>query len=129
MTEHAKFRVSCKAILYNADHTRVIVVQYLGGESFGLPGGHLEADETPEHAIQRELLEELGVQGISLRPVGFLQHRDSKIVLLFVGELASGIEVSPDMNELCAAHWASLDEIRSGAVDLIDYQQVVLEYA
>lgn len=52
------------AILTDGD--RVLVCQRRAGSRFGLkwefPGGKVEAGETPEACLQRELREELGIQ-------------------------------------------------------------------
>jgi 8-oxo-dGTP pyrophosphatase MutT (NUDIX family) len=38
-------------------------------DAYGLPGGKVEPNETLENAAKRELLEETGVEAISLRPI------------------------------------------------------------
>ncbi|MBD2096095.1 NUDIX hydrolase [Trichocoleus sp. FACHB-591] len=54
-------------------------------------GGHLEPGETPEEAIQRELLEEIGHQPPALTKFGI--YADDKVVRhVFQGPLTVGIE-------------------------------------
>lgn len=57
--QYASHRVSVKVAVYSNDKSRVLVLKYDHGR-FGLPGGHLEADETPDEALVREFREELG---------------------------------------------------------------------
>lgn len=41
---------------------RVLTVRKRGTQAFMLPGGKIEAGETPQQAVERELLEELGLR-------------------------------------------------------------------
>ena len=53
---------------------------------WGLFGGHLDPGESPEQAVRRELLEEIGWQPQSLRFA--LQHRNQRrLAHVFAGEL------------------------------------------
>lgn len=38
---------------------------------YNLPGGHVEADETIEQTLQRELVEECNMRAVSWRPIGY----------------------------------------------------------
>ena len=40
-----------------------------GGEWWTLPGGPIEPDESPEHAVRREVLEETGLIVLDARPL------------------------------------------------------------
>jgi 8-oxo-dGTP diphosphatase len=79
------------AALVDADG-RVLVQQRVGGTLAGLwefPGGKLEAGETPEHCLVRELREELGidVEAACLAPAAFASDRLGErhlLLLLFV---------------------------------------------
>jgi 8-oxo-dGTP pyrophosphatase MutT (NUDIX family) len=51
------------------DERRLLVVRKLGRDVFILPGGRLEAGETHEQALVRELREELGVEAVNIRPL------------------------------------------------------------
>ena len=123
---HTTFPVSCKAVLYNETHTKVLVAEYNPG-NFGLPGGHIEGDETPDEAIHRELGEELGLHGVRLRHGDFIKHRDGKIILYFVGTIDETTEFTIDFNEVSAISWVTLDDIRTRAIDIDMYRDFVIE--
>lgn len=68
---------------------RVLIQRRTGGQFAGLwefPGGKVEAGETPEHALVREVHEELGivVEAADLEPVAFSStpSGDRSLVLL-----------------------------------------------
>jgi len=71
------FVVACALI--DADN-RVLVAQRPQGKSMAgmweFPGGKMEPGETPEEAIKRELLEELGITTFTscLAPLNFASH-------------------------------------------------------
>jgi 8-oxo-dGTP diphosphatase len=88
MTPAPAFRLVVAAVVESGDG-RVLVARRLpGGHMGGLwefPGGGVEAGETAEAALARELREELGVDGEALAPLTFAWHHDSdrSILLLF----------------------------------------------
>ena len=69
-------------------HNRVLIAQRPNGKSMAglweFPGGKVEAGETPEAALQRELKEELGIEVCleCLAPFNFASHAYEKFHLL-----------------------------------------------
>ena len=79
-----------------------------------LPGGFLEADETAEAAVTRELREELGVTATSLRFIGSAPDRYGPrgvpvLSLIFRATIAPG-PITP-ADDVSAAEWFARDAV------------------
>lgn len=124
---HTLHKVTCKVALYNPAKSKVLVVEYFQND-FGLPGGHLEADESPEAAVRRELQEELGLTStaLELKRKDFWIHSMGKIILGFTGCLDEGTLLTIDTNEIRAAHWFEVDDIRHGKKTTGTYDDFIL---
>ena len=68
-TPPPRYVVSARAVVTDGD--RVLVIQDPTTKHI-MPGGRLEPNETPEDALQREMLEETGWTLACFRPIGIL---------------------------------------------------------
>ena len=68
-TPPGRYVASARAVV--TDRSRVLVVQD-PIDRHVMPGGRLEPNETPEDALQREVIEETGWSLICFRPIGIL---------------------------------------------------------
>ena len=100
-TMYDRHEVSVKAALYSNDGKRVLLMYYPHDDGFGLPGGHIDAGETPDVALERELREELGI-AIDATPADFYMRyprgsavKDHKIILGYTAMVDGNIEI-PD---------------------------------
>jgi len=91
--------------------------QFLPG-FYELPGGHLEAGESPQQALQREFVEELGVKIDVLAPFhafSYSSQTGDDIEIAFFARLANGVEpkaVKPvDVKDVSQVVWAKEQEI------------------
>jgi 8-oxo-dGTP diphosphatase len=77
------------AALVDADNRVLVAQRPPGGSLAGLwefPGGKIEAQETPEAALARELAEELGIRVAidALAPISFVSHAYADFHLLML---------------------------------------------
>ena len=96
-----RHEVSVKVALYSNDGKCVLLMYYPHDDGFGLPGGHIDAGETPDVALERELREELGIT-IDATPADFYMRyprgsavKDHKIILGYTATVDSNVEL-PD---------------------------------
>ena len=107
------------AVIYDSQR-RVLISERPAGKTLAgcweFPGGKIEAGESAEGALRRELLEELGVRASALRAVFELRHEypERHVELaVFVVDAYSGV---PAGLEGQALRWESPAALRSVAL-------------
>jgi 8-oxo-dGTP pyrophosphatase MutT (NUDIX family) len=87
-----------------------------GSRVLGLPKGHLDGDETPEQAAQREVAEETGVQAELVDELGDVNYRYerrgrpvAKVVRFYLFRYLSG-DVADHDHEIEDARWIPLEQ-------------------
>lgn len=124
-----KFRISCKVALYDFEKKTVLLVEHKRG-NYGLPGGHLEFNESPEDAARREIKEELGIDYTD-----YLVLKDSwvrkneRVILAYVGKLDSSVKLTLDPEEIRSTRWTSINEIHNDRVNITFYKDFILDNA
>ncbi len=90
---------------------RLLAIQRRDNGKWEIPGGVLEADETPEAGAVREVLEETGVKVEVVRLSGVYKNmRRGIIALVFRCEAVEGEPTPTD--EATAVAWLTVDEIQ-----------------
>ena len=120
-------RVSCKCALFLIDGSRVLLADY-GDHGYGLPGGHIEANETPDEVMQRELFEELGLTSINARRADFFIHPNGKVVLGYVAQIEESTQLKIQLEEIDDAVWVDVSAIREGAIEVPSYKDFILAH-
>ena len=87
------------------------------------PGGHIEAGETPEHAVVREALEEAGCQIKVSELLGVYlwiqpQTRQQFLRIVYTAELLSQDTTRQLDDGIYAVHWYSIADLRRRQKDL-----------
>lgn len=128
-----RHEVSTKAALYNQAGTHVVLMQYVGRRNgnvfYGLPGGHVEYRETPDEALERELLEEIGlaVPGIVRRD--FFRAGDNvRIILAYTGILPDDTVIEVPNPIEGEGKWFTKEELLALEKLGDDYRQFILAY-
>ena len=87
------------------------------------PGGTAEAGETEQQALERELVEELGVRARALEPLaGEWLVRPGLVLRIWAAELLDG-EPQP-LEDHCELRWLGPQEL--GTVDWLEHDREVL---
>lgn len=115
-SQHPRSRVGRGAIGIVRDGDRLLVIRRAAGVArpgcWCFPGGHVERGETSRRAVQRELLEELGIEVVTTRRLGAVRVLAGNYVLVvWCVEHLDG-HIAPAPGEVAEVRWMLPDELR-----------------
>jgi 8-oxo-dGTP diphosphatase len=124
--DYVEHTVSVKIALYSFDGQQVLVMKYphhQDGPYYGLPGGHLEANEIPDQALNRELDEELGISIPKFEKKSFFLRsgNEGSVILAYSAVAPTGLILKPTNPEKEYAIWMT-------ATELDDIKNISAEY-
>lgn len=102
----ARRRNSAFAVIVR--RSRVLLVRTRRGERWQLPGGGLEADETPRQGARREVHEETGLEARILGLTGVYGRSDGSVAIVFTAQVALDAEPSGPRYEILEQRWVRL---------------------
>lgn len=123
---HTLFKVVTKAAIFNSDKSKVLVIHMDRINDYGLPGGHIEKDESIEDAMKRELYEECGVETATLKKCDFFFHSNGKVVLAFTGNVSTDKILSKQNNLEGIPKWLTREEFEHIKIEP-SYRKLVLD--
>lgn len=121
-----EIRVACAVLVRERQVLAALRGNGLHAGKWEFPGGKIEAGETPERALVRELQEELGIRVPAENPLTPVRHRygSGPEVVLYPFLIPAG-NVSPVLNVHAAVRWVSLDDLES--LDWLEGDYPILE--
>jgi 8-oxo-dGDP phosphatase len=114
-----EYRPACAAVIHDLDREAVLLVRHyrhpVRRRLWEIPGGIIEAAETPEEAASREVSEETGIAIRDIRPLltfhpepAFTDHR----ITLVEASADKDVKISsPDEHEIDRIRWVPYIEV------------------
>ena len=105
------FSTAVSMLVMNPEKTRILLITQYGRPHFILPAGYVDKGESAEHAVRRELDEELGMIPLSVRYLNSHYYEPSETLML--NYIVTVKEAEPQPNwEVDSWRWFSIGEAR-----------------
>ena len=105
------FSTAVSIVALNPERTRTILIRQYGEPGEVLAAGYVDKGETAEHAVRRELREELGLEAGSVQYLGSPYYAPSETLMLNFAVTVSETEAHPNF-EVDAWRWCPIDEAK-----------------
>ena len=105
------FSTAVSMLTLNPEKTRILLITQYGKPHFILPAGYVDKGENAEHAVRRELAEELGMEALELRYLSSHYYEPSETLMLNYWVTVEEDEPTPN-SEVDSWRWFPIDEAR-----------------
>lgn len=105
------FSTAVSIVVLNVERTQMILIRQYGEPWEVLAAGYVDKGETAEHAVRRELREELGLEARTLRYLGSHYYAPSETLMLNFAVTVSESEAHPNL-EVDAWRWCPVVEAK-----------------
>jgi 8-oxo-dGTP pyrophosphatase MutT (NUDIX family) len=119
MTEAPGLSLAAAVVLFDQRRRVLLTRQGYGRGLWSLPGGVLEASESPSEAAIREVNEETGmrVDLVHLIGVYYLRRSAPGLGFAFRGRIVGDAEPYPQSDEIAELDWFDTDALPTSAVE------------
>lgn len=105
------FSTAVSMLTLNPEKTRILLITQYGKPHYILPAGYVDKGENAEHAVRRELMEELGMEALDLRYLNSHYYEPSETLMLNYSVTVEETEPTPN-REVDSWRWFLIDEAR-----------------
>lgn len=113
------FSTAVSMVTTNPERTRILLITQYGKPYFVLPAGYVNKGEAAEHAVRRELGEELGLEPLSMRFLSSHYYEPSETLMLNFAVTVPERDPEPNW-EIDSWRWfemdKALDSVRPGGL-------------
>jgi ADP-ribose pyrophosphatase YjhB (NUDIX family) len=109
-------KVGADAAIFD-EHDRVLLVRRVDDDRWGLISGWVDANETPEQTVMREIAEEVGLVarvsglvGVFAREPGTYANPHTVVSVVYLCEMLGG-ELRPQPHEVREIAWRSIEAV------------------
>lgn len=103
------FSTAVSMVTTNPERTRILLITQYGKPYFVLPAGYVNKGENAEHAVRRELGEELGLEPLSLRFLSSHYYDPSETLMLNFAVTVPERDPEPNW-EIDSWRWFNMEE-------------------
>ena len=106
------FSTAVAMVVLNPEKTRILLIRQYGEPREVLPAGYVDKGEIAEHAVRRELMEELGLEAQEIRYLGSHYYEPTETLMLNYAVTVTETEAHPNF-EVDSWRWFTFEQARA----------------